>query len=102
MQGARTRSVESPSGCHRIGMLRGVCAPVAYPAHHILAENNDCSYCCTKTHVYIKIPSAELHNKLKSLIDCTILALGRINALPPTQRAVEIGIGTEISQFCSV
>jgi hypothetical protein len=26
MQGACTRSVESPSGCHRIGMLRGVCA----------------------------------------------------------------------------
>ena len=31
MQGARTRSVESPSGCHRIGMLRGVCAHEEIP-----------------------------------------------------------------------
>jgi hypothetical protein len=59
MQGARTRSVESPSGCHCIGMLRGVCAPVVYPMQHTLEENNDCGYCCTKTHGCLKITSAE-------------------------------------------
>ena len=37
--------------------------------------------------------SQKLHNELKSPIDRTILALGRINAPPPNQRAAKIGVG---------
>ncbi len=54
MQGARTRSVESPSGCHR----------------------------------------------LKYLIDCTILALRRSNALPPNQQTAQIGVGIAETAQC--
>jgi hypothetical protein len=35
----------------------------------------------------LKLLPPKLHNELKSPIDCTILALGRINASPNNQRA---------------
>jgi len=37
--------------------------------------------------VVIKLLPPALHNELKVTINRTILALGRINAPPPTQRA---------------
>jgi hypothetical protein len=41
----------------------------------------------------LKLLPPKLHNELKSLIDRTILALKRINALPPNQRTAQIGVG---------
>ncbi len=41
----------------------------------------------------LKLLPPQLHNKLKSSIDRTILALGRINAPTHNQRAAEIGVG---------
>ncbi len=41
----------------------------------------------------LKLLPTKLHNELKSPIDRTILAPGRINALPSTQRAAQIGVG---------
>jgi hypothetical protein len=41
----------------------------------------------------LKLLPPKLHNELKSSIDRTILALGRINAPTHNQRAAEIGVG---------
>jgi len=41
----------------------------------------------------LKLLPPQLHNELKSPIDSTILALGRINAPPHNQRAAEIDVG---------
>jgi hypothetical protein len=43
----------------------------------------------------LKLLLPKLHNELKSQINCTILALGRINAPPHNQRAAKIGVGIE-------
>ena len=96
MQGARTRSVESPSGCHRIGgarmrifpdrshgmtwkgeRLRTRCLPCA-PTAVTVAPKHTCT---------LKLLPPKLHNALKSPIKRTILALWRINAPPNDQQA---------------
>jgi hypothetical protein len=41
----------------------------------------------------LKLLPPKLHNELKLPIDRTILALGRINALPPNQSVAQIGVG---------
>jgi hypothetical protein len=45
--------------------------------------------------VILNLLPQKLHNELKSPIKHTILALGRINALPPNQRAALIGVSIE-------
>jgi len=46
----------------------------------------------------LKLLPPKLHNELKSSIDRTILALGRINASIHNQRAAEIDVGIETAQ----
>jgi hypothetical protein len=48
---------------------------------HTLAENNDSVTVAPKHMCDLKLHPPKLHNELKSQIDCTILALGPINAL---------------------
>ena len=43
----------------------------------------------------LKLLSPKLHNELKSSINRTISALGRINAPPPNQRTAQIGVGID-------
>ncbi len=47
----------------------------------------------------LKLLPPKLYNELKSSIDRTILALGRINAPPHNQRAAKIGVGIEYWLF---
>ena len=64
--------------------LRTRCLPCA-PTAVTVAPKHTCT---------LKSLPPKLHNALKSPIKRTILALGRIGAPSPTQRAAEIGINT--------
>ena len=69
--------------------LRTRCLPCA-PTAVTVAPKHTCT---------LKSLPPKLHNALKSPIKRTILALWRINALPPNQRTTQIGVGiAETSQ----
>ena len=109
------RSVESPEACHRIRTRRrGILIRKFHDRGHGMTWKGEATPHPLPTRCTIrswKITTAvtvapkhtgdlkllppKLHNELKSSIDRTILALGRINALPPNQRAAQIGVGID-------
>ena len=106
-------SVESPEACHRIRTRRrGILIRKFHDRGHGMtwkgeATPHPLSTLCTirsrkitiavsvapKHTGDLKLLPPKLHNELKLPIDRTILALGRINALPPNQSVAQIGVG---------